>query len=438
MQAGEVESAVSEVELRLERLRSLYDQYFTGIEKMEPQVVRKDFDRRLEILRKTQIRNTGLRFRFQVVIQRYNTYQTYWLRICRQIENGTYKRDVRRAKARFGSDPPEAMVAANEAARANPEAAQQAEAARDALQQTTAKKEAGGIFELTDGFDLDLSLDDAFAEATAPMVMKSVERAPAPSPAQPPPAPAPAGARALAPPLPPRAMKPPVPTAAASAPAASPAQPSAANPQPAPAARASFASIDEPHFGPSPASAPRPPAPSSPGIERAPVKRIVITRPAALGPNGPAMTPRPPLSAPAASASAPAPAPSVPAIVRPPSPFASPPTPAAPPQAVASTAAPPPAASRPVAPVARVVARPPTSVADANGMPDERVRQIYARYVDTKRANGESTAAVTFDGLAKSLRDSSAKLRDKVGAGKNIDFEVSVKDGKTVLKPIVK
>ncbi|MEO8801127.1 MAG: hypothetical protein ABI551_24765, partial [Polyangiaceae bacterium] len=49
-------------------------------------------------LRKEQIRNTALRFRFHMILQKFNTYQSYWMRIMRQIEDGTYKRDVLRAK----------------------------------------------------------------------------------------------------------------------------------------------------------------------------------------------------------------------------------------------------------------------------------------------------------------------------------------------------
>jgi hypothetical protein len=49
----------------------------------------------------------------------------------------------------------------------------------------------------------------------------------------------------------------------------------------------------------------------------------------------------------------------------------------------------------------------------------------------------ESTAAITYDGLAKSLRDSSEKLKEK-HRGKSVDFEVTVKDGKTILRPVVK
>ena len=68
---------------------------------------------------------------------------------------------------------------------------------------------------------------------------------------------------------------------------------------------------------------------------------------------------------------------------------------------------------------------------------EERVRQIYGQYVDAKRARQESTASLTYENLAKSLRESSDKLRQK-HTGKSVDFEVTVKDGKTILRPIVK
>jgi hypothetical protein len=68
---------------------------------------------------------------------------------------------------------------------------------------------------------------------------------------------------------------------------------------------------------------------------------------------------------------------------------------------------------------------------------DERVRQIYTQYVETKRSMKESTASLTYENLAKSLRDSSDKLRTKHG-GRSVDFEVAVKDGKTILRPVVK
>lgn len=102
MTPKEQEIAIGELEERVDRLRNIYEQYFLGFEKLEPTVPRKDVDRRFAILRKEQIRNTAMRFRFQVVTQKFNTYSMHWIRICRQIEEGTYKRHVRKAKARFG------------------------------------------------------------------------------------------------------------------------------------------------------------------------------------------------------------------------------------------------------------------------------------------------------------------------------------------------
>src|ERR671927_321647 len=102
MDTSETEKELEELENRLERLRALYEQYFMGIEKLEPQIPRKELERRIVLLRKEQIRNTALRFKFQTLIQRYNTMQQYWMRIAREIENGTYRRDVIKAANRFG------------------------------------------------------------------------------------------------------------------------------------------------------------------------------------------------------------------------------------------------------------------------------------------------------------------------------------------------
>src|SRR5512146_3586573 len=73
-----------------------------GLEKIEPQIARKDVDRRIYVLRREKIRNTAKRFKLQTIIQRYNTFQQYWQRICREIENGTYKRHLLKAQKNSG------------------------------------------------------------------------------------------------------------------------------------------------------------------------------------------------------------------------------------------------------------------------------------------------------------------------------------------------
>ena len=100
MTPKEFEIMLSDAEIQLSRVKHLYEQWFQGIERIEPQIPRKQFDRTLHALRKEQPRNTALRFRFQTLIQRYTTLQTYWRRIGRQIEEGTYRRDLLRARRR--------------------------------------------------------------------------------------------------------------------------------------------------------------------------------------------------------------------------------------------------------------------------------------------------------------------------------------------------
>jgi hypothetical protein len=100
MTPKEFEIMLSDAEVQLSRIKHLYEQWFQGIERIEPQIPRKQFDRALHELRKVKPRNTALRFRFQTLIQRYTTLQTYWRRIGRQIEEGTYRRDLLRARRR--------------------------------------------------------------------------------------------------------------------------------------------------------------------------------------------------------------------------------------------------------------------------------------------------------------------------------------------------
>jgi len=100
MTPKEFEIMLSDAEVQLSRIKHLYEQWFQGIERIEPQIPRKQFDRAMHALRKEQPRNTALRFRFQTLVQRYTTLQTYWRRVGRQIEEGTYRRDLLRARRR--------------------------------------------------------------------------------------------------------------------------------------------------------------------------------------------------------------------------------------------------------------------------------------------------------------------------------------------------
>ncbi len=93
----DAEEALREFELRLDRLKILYEQYFMGIEKVEPHTARKEVTRRLLELSQRSWRNAATRYRFNALNQKYGVYTTYWSRTLRAIENGTYYRSIVKA-----------------------------------------------------------------------------------------------------------------------------------------------------------------------------------------------------------------------------------------------------------------------------------------------------------------------------------------------------
>lgn len=382
MLAEEIDVALDELETRLDRLRSLYEQYFLGIEKIEPAVARKDVDRRFWILRRTKIRNTARRFRLQTLIQRYNTFQQYWARICREIENGTYSRHLLRAQKKLGEEPktwaakkrlgyfrkraegdngrsserPSSndelgalldgrMDLDAEAARAAEEALRSAEArsrepatdvaAPDRLTAAESAVKARPNVPRRGGLEmLDLDLDDGLAPSAAP------SRAPAPARPQPAPKAAPPAGQIAPQPLP----KP-----------APPASPVAPRPAPRPAPPVSQVA-QHPRAPIAAAEPPRVPVPK-PGVQPGPDRR-----------------PAPPQSPPAAPSGA--------------------------------------------------------------GISDARLKQIHAELSAAKR-QAQQTDAVSLDALSKSLRESEKRIQAQ-HPGRNVDFHVVMKDGKPIVKPIVR
>ena len=68
---------------------------------------------------------------------------------------------------------------------------------------------------------------------------------------------------------------------------------------------------------------------------------------------------------------------------------------------------------------------------------DAKLRAIYQQYIKSRREQNEPVAGITYDKLADSLRSQAQKLKDKHSANR-VDYEVVVKDGKTLIKPIVR
>jgi len=104
LQSSEAIAArVDDLERKIERLRALYESHFLGIERRPPIVPRQELNRLMLELQQVQIRNAALRFRFQSVSQRWTLLVTYWNRTLREIESGTYRRDLQKAYRRIAA-----------------------------------------------------------------------------------------------------------------------------------------------------------------------------------------------------------------------------------------------------------------------------------------------------------------------------------------------
>jgi hypothetical protein len=91
---------VEALEKDINELRSLYELYFMGVEKMEPTNQRDLIKSQLRRWKELPIKNTAVRFHIQQLKARMVALENYWQRITKQKEDGTYSRDVARSKRR--------------------------------------------------------------------------------------------------------------------------------------------------------------------------------------------------------------------------------------------------------------------------------------------------------------------------------------------------
>jgi hypothetical protein len=92
--------------------------------------------------------------------------------------------------------------------------------------------------------------------------------------------------------------------------------------------------------------------------------------------------------------------------------------------------APAPAEAAPAAPAAPRAPAAPTG----NGG-DAELRSLYERYSESRRRNGEND--VSFETVARQVRETMPRLEEKY-RDHDVELDVSTKDGKTILRPIVR
>jgi hypothetical protein len=101
------------IEADLAALKVTYEQYFLGMERTPPTRTYEELKRRVERLKNSFVRNTGAKFRVQAVAAKFVSYERLWQRTLQEIENGTYKRDMFKAKRKSQTAPDKARSSQN-------------------------------------------------------------------------------------------------------------------------------------------------------------------------------------------------------------------------------------------------------------------------------------------------------------------------------------
>jgi hypothetical protein len=91
---------IDDLEARMNETQRRYEQYFIGIERNEPVWFRDDLKRKIKDIKKMHFVNTGQRYKFQNLCARFTLMESYWTRILKQIEEGTYHKQLFMQKLR--------------------------------------------------------------------------------------------------------------------------------------------------------------------------------------------------------------------------------------------------------------------------------------------------------------------------------------------------
>ena len=95
-----IEEDLRVLENKLNMLKLDYERYFLGTRPREPNMARQEIQKFVTQWSNTPIQNTALRFKFNTVNARYQALKRQWDNILRQMDAGTYKRDIFRANIR--------------------------------------------------------------------------------------------------------------------------------------------------------------------------------------------------------------------------------------------------------------------------------------------------------------------------------------------------
>ncbi len=108
------------IEVALEELKAAYEQYFLGMERLPPAKTHQSLRKRFAQLQSTFNRTTSVRFRVEGLSSKFLSYERLWQRTMEEMENGTYKRDLFKARLHSQRKRPSPPAAKEQVPQAQP------------------------------------------------------------------------------------------------------------------------------------------------------------------------------------------------------------------------------------------------------------------------------------------------------------------------------
>lgn len=96
----DVRLELDKLDRSIEELRLNFEQYFTGLLPLAPDRLHGEVKRHFRRLLKAPFKNSEMSFRLKTLEGRYHTLNSYWQRVLREREAGTYVKDVFKANLR--------------------------------------------------------------------------------------------------------------------------------------------------------------------------------------------------------------------------------------------------------------------------------------------------------------------------------------------------
>ncbi len=89
---------LNDLDESIQGLQVSYEKYFLGIDRKPPEQERRRVSAKARELRTSLVKNTALKFKVNSLFAKLLSFERMWDRTLREIEDGTYKRDVFKAK----------------------------------------------------------------------------------------------------------------------------------------------------------------------------------------------------------------------------------------------------------------------------------------------------------------------------------------------------